>query len=247
MSKVARKLDAFNLRAGRRLGGKYVIDALVGSGWEGEVYRVTEAQTGVSRAVKIFYPQRNRNDEAVRAYARKLETLRECPAVVLYHHSERIRIHGTPVTALVSEYVEGQVLGEMIGARPGRRFETYEAMALLYAMTCAIEQIHALGEFHGDLHGGNVLVDRRGILFDLHFIDLFKSDVGKRAARRDDVVDLVHLFYHATGGRRRYRSQPDEVKAICKGLRRDLILERFPTATRLRKHLERFGWAGATR
>jgi hypothetical protein len=36
------------------LAGKYVVEGLLGSGWEGEVYRVTERSTGIKRAMKLF-------------------------------------------------------------------------------------------------------------------------------------------------------------------------------------------------
>ena len=60
-----------------------------------------------------------------------------------------------------------------------------------------------------------------------------------------DVVDLVRLLYDAVGGKKHYASQPPEIKAICKGLRRDLIGKAFPTARHLREYLEAFKWGSA--
>ena len=56
------------------------------------------------------------------------------------------------------------------------------------------------------------------------------------------VIEAVHLFHQALGGRTRYAQQPPEIKAICRGLKKSLILRRFPTATALRRHLESFAW-----
>jgi hypothetical protein len=57
-----------------------------------------------------------------------------------------------------------------------------------------------------------------------------------------DVLDMVRILYDAVGGPGRYASHPPEIKAICRGLRAGLILERFPTAERLRRYLEEFAW-----
>ena len=68
------------------------------------------------------------------------------------------------------------------------------------------------------------------------------SSCATAAHIRDDVVDLIRLLYDAVGGARWYASQPREIKAICRGLRRDLIHRTFPTARHLREYLEIFSW-----
>ena len=62
----------------------------------------------------------------------------------------------------------------------------------------------------------------------------------KAAHRREDIVDAVRILYDMIGGRRRYGRQPPAIKSICRGMRRDLILGSFPTASHLRRHLETF-------
>jgi len=235
-------VSAFGLFTGRVLGSKYVVEQLLGSGWEGEVYRVVERRTGIHRAAKLFYPERNPRDRTVARYARKLDRLRSCGAVIQYHHSETVRIRGTPVTCLISELVDGEMVRDFVAHQPGRRLQPFEALHLLHALTQCLECIHAAGEYHGDLHGENVLVRRIGIRFDLKIIDFFYRGRVTRDAMQEDILDAVRVFYDILGGAARYARHPPEVKAICKGLRRSLILARFPTAERLRRHLESFGW-----
>ncbi len=86
MVTVLKKIESFDLHAGRVIGGKYVVDGRLGGGWEGEVYKVLERKTGAWRAAKLFFPQRNLGDRAVTFYAKKLERLRKCPIVIQYHH-----------------------------------------------------------------------------------------------------------------------------------------------------------------
>jgi hypothetical protein len=238
----SKRIEAFDLPTGRLISGKYVVEGLLGAGWEGEVYRVTEVRTGIPRAAKVFYPDRNPRDRALKFYANKLERLAKCSMVIRYHHSESFKCRGVPVVALISELVEGEILESFIRRQPGRRLRAFEALHLLHALVSGVEEIHLQREYHGDLHDGNVLVQRRGIGFEVKLLDFFHWGRPSRANMQDDVVQLVRLLYDSVGGRERYAAQPPEIKTICCGLRRGLIVRRFPTASHLRRHLESFAW-----
>jgi hypothetical protein len=236
------KIEAFDFEPGRILAGKYGVEGKIGSGWEGEVFKITERTTGVVRAAKFFFPHRNEKNKAVTFYARKLERLRKCPILIRYHHSETIRYRGHPVTFLVSEYVEGELLEDFVKRQPGKRLQVFEGLHLLHALASGLEIIHAAREYHGDLHDCNVLVRREGIRFVVKVVDFYNWGRPTAAHYHDDVADVIGLFHGVLGGARRYASQPDEVKAICRGLRRDLIRKRFPSARQLKDHLESFAW-----
>jgi len=242
MTMKSKEIDSFGLYPGRVIGGKYVVDSLLGSGWEGEVYLVEERRTGATRAAKLFYPHRNRSDRAIRFYAKKLESLRDCPVLISYHHTETFRYMGATITALISEFVDGVILEQEIESRRGNRIPEYEALCIFYKLVCGLEQIHAKKEYHGDLHAGNVLIRQRGVHFDIKMVDLF--DLGRPigAHARKDIVDLIRLLYDMLGGQARYRYLRPELKHIICGLKHSLILDRFPTVARLREHLDLFGW-----
>ena len=242
MSTPQVKISSFDFKPGRVIGGKYVIDGKLGAGWEGEVYRVIEKRTGINRAAKLFYPHRNVRDRAVTFYAKKLERLRSCPIVIQYMHSETLRHRGVPITCLISELVDGELLSSFIKRQPGKRLQTFEALHLVYALACGLEAIHRVKEYHGDLHDENVLVTRRGIFYDVKILDFFQWGAPTAAHFRDDVVDMVRILYDAVGGKAKYPSQPPQIKAICRGLRRGLIGKAFPTARHLREYLEAFPW-----
>ena len=71
---------------------------------------------------------------------------------------------------------------------------------------------------------------------------MFHWGAPKAENRHDDVADVIRLFYDVLGGQRHYANQPDEVKAICCGLKRSLIIKKYRTMTRLRQHLETMEW-----
>lgn len=235
-------MPSFELTPGRSIAGKYTVDTVLGAGWEGEVYRVIDNRTRAPRALKLFFAKRNVGDRALNSYARKLETLRGCRLIIQYHHAENVRIRGRTYTGLVSEYVEGVLLRTFVRSFRGRRVPLFEALRILHGLAHGLVEIHERGEYHGDLHAANILIRRRGVHFDQKVVDFFDQPGPKRENMREDVLDLVKLFHQMLGGATAYAGQPDEVKAICRGLRRSLVLQRFPTAARLVRYLDSFPW-----
>jgi serine/threonine protein kinase len=238
------EIESFDLVPGRFLARKYEIVSRLGGGWEGEVYRIRERRTGIERAAKLFFPHRNLRNKAAKFYARKLHKLRDCPIVIHYHTEETVLVRRTPITVLVSEYVEGELLTDFLARHPGGRIHPFQGLHLLHALAKGIECIHRLREYHGDLHPGNIIVERYGLTFHLKILDFFHWEwAPKREGYQDDLVYLVHLLYQSVGGARFYSRQPKVVKEICCGLKRSLILAKFPTASHLRQHLETMRWS----
>ena len=237
-----RRIDAFDLQPGRTLAGKYEILSRLGAGWEGEVFKVREINTGIERAAKFFFPHRNPKDRTANFYAKKLHKLRLCDILIQYHTHESIRYRGRPITFLVSDFVEGELLCDFLGRQPGKRLTIFEGLHLLHSLASGIECIHQLGEYHGDLHDENIIVNRYGLEFDVRLVDLFHWGAPKASNIHQDVCDLVRVFYDAAGGAKHYTIQPRIVKDICSGLKRTLILKKFRTAGQLREYLETMEW-----
>ena len=243
MGTQSRLINAFNLASGRVLARKYEVIDLLGAGWEGEVYLIRELATGIERTAKIFFPHRNPRDKSTKFYATKLHKLRHCPIVIQYSAQDTIIVRGQPVTMLISEYVEGELLSQFINRQPGKRLTAFQSLHLLHALATGMQCIHAMHEYHGDLHSDNIIVQRFGLSFDLKLVDMFYAGRPTKQNIHDDTVDLVHIFYEALGGAKHYAKQPPEVKYICCGLKRSLILQKFKSAGQLRQHIETMEWS----
>lgn len=236
------QISQFNLKPGRILARKYEVMDLLGAGWEGEVYLIKEIETGIERTAKIFFPQRNIKDKAILFYAKKLHALHHCPITIQYSSQESMTFRGATVKMLISEYVEGELLSQFIARQPGKRLSPFEALHLLHALAVGMECIHSMGEYHGDLHTENVIVQRYGLKYELKLIDMFNFGKPNRENIYQDTIDLIHIFYQSLGGQKHYHKQPPEIKAICCGLKKSLILKKFRRASELRQYLENMQW-----
>lgn len=219
-----------------------MIDQLLGSGWEAEVYLVHEKRTGIERTAKFFFPHRNPRDRAVKFYARKLHKLRKCPIVIQYSTEDSIPFNNKSISFLVSEYVEGELLTAYLKRQRGNRLHPFQALHLLHALAKGIESIHAVGEYHGDLHTDNIIVQQVGLEYSLKIIDMFQWNDTRRSNIRSDVMDLIRIFYDALGGQKHYAKQPQEIKDICCGLKHSIALKKFNSAGKLRQYIENINW-----
>jgi serine/threonine protein kinase len=236
------RIETFDLEPGRIIAGKYRILSRLGKGWESEVFRIAEVRTDIERTAKFFFPNRNVGNRTLKRYARKLHKLRHCPILIQYHTEDCFRYRGQAVSFLVSEYVMGETLTDFLRDRPGRRLGPFEAVHLLYSLAKGVESIHLMNEYHGDLHTDNIIVSRFGLEFEIKLLDLFHWDTPKRENKKDDIIELVRVLYECVGGPRLYPKQPLAIRYICSGLKRSLILEKFPTVSRLCQHLESMEW-----
>ena len=241
-AKNALAINAFDLLPGRLIARKYEIISKLGSGWEGEVYKIRELNTGIERAAKLFYPHRNPHNKTSNFFARKLHRLHHCDIIIQYHTEEQFIYKKNLVAVLISEYVEGELLSDFLNHQLHKRLEPFHALHLLHALAKGIEEIHNLGEYHGDLHMDNVIVKRYGLGFNLKIVDIFHWATPKKENLKDDICDLIRIFYDAIGGAHCYAKQPKSVKFICCGLKRSLILKKFRIITQLCNHLETMSW-----
>jgi len=242
MTKLKRNVPRLNLQPGTTLGRNYFVSEFLGSGWEGEVYKVEERDTGILRAAKIFYDRPTLRRDQIRRYAQKLYKLRHCPIVTLYHHRDVARVAGTSLPILVSDYVEGQLLANYLKKMPGRRLPAGEALKLLHALAHGVEQIHDLGEYHADIHESNIMVKRRGVGFDVHLIDFFDLGRATRERLQNDVYQLILLFSYLLGGKVMYGKLPAGIRGLIRGRRYDLITSSYRTAGQLTAAIENLEW-----
>ena len=238
-------IKQFDLPENKVIGSRYMVVERLGSGFEGEVYKVVEILTRTERAIKLFYPKRNPKFKVSTRYAQKLAKLKDCPIVMDYLSHEIIKVKGQKVACLTCELIIGQPLSEFVNKQKAKRLGIFPAIHLLYSLSLGLEEIHLNGEYHGDLHVDNVIIVKFGMEFDIKIIDFHHWGDSKKDNREEDIIKLIRIFYDILGGPNRYKKLPKSIKYIINGLRRGLILEKFKTISHLRAHLETMDWSDA--
>jgi len=105
--------------------------------------------------------------------------------------------------------------------------------------------MHDLGEYHGDIHEDNILVERRGVGFDIKLIDFYLRARWTANRLKMDVLDLAWLLYQLVGGPAAHASSPKIIKEIVCGRRTETICRKFPTAGDLCRFVEQYPWPEA--
>jgi eukaryotic-like serine/threonine-protein kinase len=211
---------------GRRLGGRYRLEALLATGGMGEVWAARDLLLGRAVAVKVL-------GGALAGDGRAAERLRrEARAAARLEHPGIARVldlgehDGRPY--LVMELLEGESLDARIG-RAGPMAPA-EAARIVAAVADALEAAHQAGVVHRDVKPGNVFLTTAGEVKVLDFgiasaageAALTTGDLigtaaylaperalGHRATAAADVYALGVVLYELLAGRRPFEAGSD--------------------------------------
>ena len=151
------------LTSGTRFG-VYEVNAQIGEGGMGQVYRATDTKLKRQVAVKILAPALAADADRLARFQREAEVL------ALLNHPHIAAIYGLEesggITALVMELVEGDDLSQRIarGAIP-----VDEALPIARQIAEALEAAHEQGIIHRDLKPANIKVRADGTVKVLDF------------------------------------------------------------------------------
>ena len=167
------------VRPGDTLGGRYVVDRLVGGGGMGAVYRASDQVDGRIVAVKVL--ERRVHAERFEREATILASLSH-PGIVRYiAHGATPR--GSPY--LVMEWLDGEELGHRMLRSP---LSPAEALCVVLRAADALAVVHAAGIVHRDVKPSNLFL----VGGDPHATKVFDFGVarleGNAISQRGDVI-----------------------------------------------------------
>src|SRR4051794_12072589 len=162
---------------GKVIAGRYRLEARIGEGGMGIVYRARHVLIDRVVAVKLIRPDL-RGETHLRAWM-----LREARAANRVDHAHIIDIHDIGETEdgelyLVMEYLVGTPLSAELARGP---MPIARAVDILEQMCAALARAHDLGVVHRDLKSDNILLTQRGGRKD--FVKIL--DFGLAAIARD--------------------------------------------------------------
>jgi hypothetical protein len=148
------------LLTGRTLCGRYRIDAVIGRGGMGAVYRASDQRLGRAVAVKVIGIVAHDEDDHARLQGR---FLREARAAAALHHPNVVSVHdfGTDpevgLDFLVMELLQGEDLAVRL-ARTGPP-PTHVSLAILRQAARGLAAGHRVGLVHRDVKPGNLFLE----------------------------------------------------------------------------------------
>lgn len=168
-----------------QLLGSFRIDAPLGSGAMGVVYRATHTKTGTAAAVKVITAEHAARGNAAGRFEREAEILKTLrhPHIVRWLGVGRYR--GTDYFAM--ELIQGRTLEEILEDRLRRQHEplSWREVVELGIQICeALHYAHERNIVHRDLKPSNIMVTSDGLvkLTDFGIAKLLDADATKLTA-----------------------------------------------------------------
>jgi TolB-like protein/tetratricopeptide (TPR) repeat protein len=146
--------------------GRYRIDALLGAGGMGEVWRAEDLRLRRPVALKLL-----RGDASVEESARLLREARLAsqlshPNIAVIYEIDEADRDGRRLPFIAMEFVEGRTLADRLKDGP---LAPVEALDVAGQIAAALEAAHARGVVHRDVKPGNVIMDPEGRVKVLDF------------------------------------------------------------------------------
>jgi serine/threonine-protein kinase len=153
------------------LDGQYQMEALLGKGGMGAVYRARHILLGDRVAIKVLPPEVRNNAEWLRRFRREGQAARR------FRHPNAVTVYDLRTAAdgtiyMVMEYVEGHTLDHELKTRG--QFTAREAFEILTPIMSVLDTAHAMGVVHRDLKPENIMIGRsaEGGESDVKLLDL---------------------------------------------------------------------------
>ncbi|MFB5762268.1 serine/threonine protein kinase [Paenibacillus medicaginis] len=138
---------------GEVIGGRYKVVRLLGIGSYGLTYLCTDKETGLSAAVKQAKP--SKRARAVKLLRREADMLQQLSHRCIPRYIEWIEL-GRNKAYLVSEYIEGSTLEDLIFGQEQRFTET-ECVLYTLELLKRVRYVHEQGFVHMDIRIPNVI------------------------------------------------------------------------------------------
>ncbi|HEY6784195.1 MAG TPA: protein kinase [Gemmatimonadales bacterium] len=153
------------LAAGDTFGGRYRIEAVLGRGGMGTVYRGRDTELDETVAIKTLRPELVADDESRERFKDEIRLTRRIT------HRNVVRTHDFGESGglwyITMEFVEGLTVRQLLDARGTLGVES--ALAIGSQLAESLGVAHATGVIHRDIKPQNLLLDPEGVLKVMDF------------------------------------------------------------------------------
>jgi len=165
----------------------YRIEAKLGAGGMGVVYKAVDSRLGRTAAIKIL-SSTTLNPERERRFVQEAKAASSLnhPNIVTIYDIDTQEIDGKPLQYIAMEYVAGDTLDHLIGKK-GLRLRDLLKYAIQIAD--ALAAAHAAGIVHRDLKPSNVIVTPQGAV---KILDFGLAKLSEENAEADAFAETMH-------------------------------------------------------
>ena len=216
---------------GRTIGGRYIIESLLGRGGMSSVYRATDPNLQRTVAIKLIHPHLSEHPEFVKRFEQEAAAVARLrhPNIMLVHDFN----HQGGIYYIVFEYIAGNPLDNRLKElkEAGLRLPLEEALQIMIPLCEAVAYAHEHNMIHRDLKPSNVIINLLGqpILLDFGIAKLVgggghvqtatgatigtaaymapEQVVGDEIDHRADIYSLGVMLYEMACGRPPYEGQ----------------------------------------
>ena len=224
---------------GKVIAGRYRVDASLGRGGMGDVYKVWDRRRAAFLAMKAIHPDMAEDKVFLRRFAREAETLS------VLQHPNIVRFYGMEqdggLSFMLMDYVEGTTLRKLIFDSHAP-FSPERVLQVAVPICSALHYAHEMGIAHCDMKPANVMVKPSGeiLVADFGIARMMETGIttsmkgmgtpsymapeqvsGKKPQPQTDIYAMGIILYEMlTGGERPFtgeRAQTDGSAAekIC--------------------------------
>lgn len=215
---------------GRTIGGRYIINSLLGRGGMSSVYKATDPNLQRTVAIKIIHPHLSEHPEFVKRFEQ------EAAAVARLRHPNIMLVHDFNseggVYYIVFEYIAGNPLDKRLKElkEAGLRLPLEETIQIMVPLCEAVAYAHERNMVHRDLKPSNVIINllSQPVLLDFGIAKLVggahvhtatgatigtaaymapEQVVGDTVDQRADIYSLGVMLYEMSCGRPPYEGQ----------------------------------------
>lgn len=213
---------------GKRIGGRYEIDTLLGQGGMSAVYRATDPNLRRQVAIKLIHTHLSVNPDFVHRFKE------EAAAVARLRHPNIVQVHDFNIDDGTYYMVMEYLIGETLQARLKRLNAEHRFMPLADVITICLQLCEAVGYAHNhelihrDIKPANIMLNLNGqaILMDFGIVKIVGGEYhtatgatigtamymspeqirSERADERSDIYSLGVTLYEMVSGKTPYKA-----------------------------------------